>query len=67
MADGTIKIALRSPPADGKANRELITYLAAQFGTRASRITILSGATSRRKLVHIQSYSKMPEWFGNRS
>lgn len=63
MADGTLKIALKAPPADGKANRELQKFLAGEFGTVLSSIKLLSGITSRRKLVSVDAYSKLPDWF----
>ncbi len=63
MADGTLKIALTSPPADGKANRELRSFLAGEFGTTLLSVKLLSGITSRRKLVSIDAHSKLPDWF----
>lgn len=63
MADGTLKIALNAPPADGKANRELQKFLAGEFGTTQLSIKLLSGITSRRKLVSIDTQSKLPDWF----
>lgn len=62
MADGTLKITLNAPPADGKANRELQKFLADEFGTTLISIKLLSGITSRRKLVSIDCYSKVPDW-----
>ncbi len=63
MADNTVKIALKAPPADGRANDELIRFLAGEFGTRPSSVSILSGASSRKKLISICSYSKIPDWY----
>ncbi len=62
MADGTLRIALNAPPADGKANRELQKFLAGEFGTSLPSIRLLSGITSRRKLVSIDVHSKLPDW-----
>lgn len=63
MADNTVKIALKAPPADGRANNELKRFLAGEFGTRSSLVRILSGTFSRKKLMAIDSYSKIPGWF----
>lgn len=63
MADGTVKIALKAPPADGRANEELIRFLADEFHTRRSSVRILAGGTSRRKLVSIGSFASTPAWF----
>ena len=63
MADNTVKIALKASPTDGKANRELIKFLAGEFGTGISSIRIISGAASRKKLVAIDSFSRIPDWW----
>lgn len=51
--DGTLVIALKSPPVDGKANQELIEILAQEFKVSKSRVSITSGLTSRTKWVEI--------------
>ncbi len=48
-----IKIYLKSPAEDGKANRELIAFLAKSLGCPLAQLDILSGATSRTKRVKI--------------
>ncbi|NEP37944.1 MAG: DUF167 domain-containing protein [Okeania sp. SIO2H7] len=52
-ADGSLKISLKSPPVDGKANQELIELLAKKFGVPKSEIIIKSGLSSRNKLVEL--------------
>lgn len=64
MADGSLKIALRSPPVEGRANSELEGFLAEQFGTGRSSVHILSGRNSRRKLVRIDHHGSLPAWYG---
>lgn len=54
MADGTIKIALTKAPEKGRANKELIEYLAGELDIKKDAIRITSGLTSRIKLVHIE-------------
>ena len=51
--DGTLKIRLKSPPVDGKANQELIKVLAKKYGVAKSQITIESGLTSKNKIIEI--------------
>ena len=53
MADETIKIDLAATPVKGKANQELIKFLARQFAAAASNIKVISGAGERVKLVKI--------------
>jgi uncharacterized protein (TIGR00251 family) len=48
-----ISISIKSPPERGKANRELVKKLAAHFGVGEDRIRIISGLTSRKKLVEV--------------
>lgn len=64
MADGTVRITLSAPPVDGKANRELSEWLAAQFGTRPGSVSIISGEHSRKKTVMITSPGELrPPWY----
>jgi uncharacterized protein len=53
MADGTIKIAVAAAPEKGKANQELIKFLATEMGVRRYQIEIISGAGDRTKLVKV--------------
>jgi uncharacterized protein len=48
-----ITMSLRSRPEGGKANRELIKNLADYFGVNTDGIRIISGRTSKRKLVEV--------------
>ena len=45
---------LRSPPADGRANEELLALVARHFGRPRSSVSLKSGASSRTKLVRIE-------------
>lgn len=49
-----LKIRLAAPPVDGEANKELIKYLSKLLGISKADIRIISGASSRRKLVEIE-------------
>ena len=51
--DGTWLAQIKSPPVDGKANKELIALVAKHFGRRKSEVSIKSGGSSRIKLVQI--------------
>ncbi|NUQ28634.1 MAG: DUF167 domain-containing protein [Acidobacteriaceae bacterium] len=52
--DGALKIALTTPPVDGKANEALLRYLAEILGLPQNRIVLKSGQTSRSKMVLIR-------------
>jgi len=51
--DGPWLAQLKSPPVDGKANKELIELIARHFGCPKSAVSIRSGASGRTKLVRI--------------
>jgi hypothetical protein len=53
MDDGTLKLRLRAVPEDGKANQELVRFLAAEFCLPRQQIEIVSGASSRLKQVRL--------------
>lgn len=46
-----LKITLKTPPVDGKANKELCRFFADEFDLPAGRVQLLSGQTSRRKRI----------------
>ena len=47
------KVDLAAPPVDGKANDECVRFFAELAGVPRSRVHIVSGATSRNKVVEI--------------
>src|ERR1700690_1066629 len=57
MASGGLKIRLTAPPVDGAANEALVKFLAAVFSIPKSRVEIVSGHTSREKIVRISGIS----------
>ena len=48
-----IVISIKSQPERGKANRELVKKLAVHFGVSEDKIQIISGLTSRKKIVEV--------------
>lgn len=53
--DGTWLASLKSPPVDGKANKELIALIAGHFDCRTSAVRIKAGASGRYKLVKVET------------
>ena len=51
---GAIKIKLRAPAVEGKANAALITFLAQTLAISQQQITLESGKKSRRKLIRVE-------------
>lgn len=48
-----LKVKLKSPPVEGKANKELIDVLAREWGIPKKNIKIVSGQSSKNKIVRI--------------
>ncbi len=59
-----LKIRLAAPPVDGKANAELLTFLAKVFGVTRRDVTLVRGVASREKVVRIARPRMRPdvEW-----
>ena len=53
LPDGGWIARLKSPPVDGKANRELIALVADHFRCRKAAVRILTGASARTKRLEI--------------
>ena len=53
--DGALKISLTAPPTDGRANGALIAFLAEVLNIARTRITLVTGATSRSKTLHLEA------------
>ena len=61
VLEDRLKIRITAPPVDGKANKHLAAFLAKQFKVAKSRVTILSGESSRNKRINIQQPGRLPE------
>jgi len=48
-----LKVRLTAPPVEGRANEALVAFLAKRLGVRKSQVEIVTGATSRRKMIHV--------------
>jgi uncharacterized protein (TIGR00251 family) len=51
--DKQIKVAIKSPPVDSKANEELLIFLSKIFSVSKKNVELVSGETSRTKKVFI--------------
>jgi uncharacterized protein (TIGR00251 family) len=52
--NGALRIRIAAPPVDGAANRELIRVLAKNFKLPQNAVDIVSGLSSKSKIVRIQ-------------
>jgi uncharacterized protein (TIGR00251 family) len=55
--DGAVKIRIAAPPVDNAANRALIEFIAQRLGVAKSRVRIVSGASSRKKMLEVDGVS----------
>lgn len=52
--DGVPCIRLQAQPADGKANAELVRYLANVLAVPKTAVKVVRGASSRRKVLFVE-------------
>ncbi len=52
-----VKVRVKAPPVEGKANEALVKFLADALDVAKSQVEIVSGHASRRKVVRIRGVS----------
>lgn len=55
-----LKVRIAAPPVDGKANLELISFLAKQFGVAKQQIHLVRGETGKTKTVRVDTPRTLP-------
>lgn len=60
LHDGALKVRVAAPPIEGRANRELIEFLAETFGTAKTNVSLLRGASGRTKTASIHAPMRIP-------
>lgn len=55
LDDGTMKLKITAAPEKGKANAEIVAFLAAQFGVSKRQVEIVRGSTAALKVVVISA------------
>lgn len=51
--EGALRVRLTAPPVDGAANNALTDFLASTLGVRRAEVMLISGHTSRTKVVQV--------------
>lgn len=51
-----LKVKIKAPAQKGKANRELVKFLAKEFNVKKSSINIIKGENGREKIVEISHW-----------
>jgi uncharacterized protein (TIGR00251 family) len=57
MRGNAVKIRIAAPPVDNAANYALIEFIAERLGIAKRSVRVVSGATSRRKVLEIDGAS----------
>jgi len=57
LHDGNLRLALTSPPVEGQANRQVISFLAKLFRIPKSAVTITGGEQGRTKRLRLSGIS----------
>jgi uncharacterized protein (TIGR00251 family) len=53
--NGHLKVALRAPPQDGRANEELLTLVAEVLGLRRHQVRLVRGERARLKELALEA------------
>jgi uncharacterized protein (TIGR00251 family) len=59
-----LKVRLAAPPTDGKANAELMRFVAALFDVPKRQVEILSGHAHRHKRLRVHGTTCWPQQLG---
>lgn len=59
--DGALKLRLKAPPIDGKANEALVKLLAGLLGVARRDVDVTHGLSSRQKLVQVTTAMTVAE------
>jgi len=54
----TLKVRLKAPPVEGRANEECIRFLAGLLGVKKDRVRIVSGLKSKTKTIAVSGLQK---------
>ena len=55
-----LRVRLQAPPVDGKANKALVRFLAAELGVPKSKVRLQKGQASRLKTLEIPDGTVVP-------
>jgi uncharacterized protein (TIGR00251 family) len=58
QSDGSLKVYVTAPPEDGRANEAVVEAIAEWLGVKRRQIQIVTGTTSRHKVVRLTGVSQ---------
>ena len=56
--DGALRVRVAAPPVEGAANEELVRFFAKLLGVAARDVEIVSGQTSKTKVLRVPKASR---------
>lgn len=60
IVDGSVRLRVTAPPADGAANAAVLRLIAAALAMPHRKLSLLRGATARIKLIAVDTDSMSP-------
>ena len=57
-ADHSLTLHVAAPPMKGKANREIVKWLAKRLGKSSSQVRIVAGLLSNSKIIEVSEITK---------
>lgn len=61
LYQGCVKLRVKAPAVDNKANKAIMKYLSKLLGLKTSQLHLESGQTGRKKIFRIEAESE-PSW-----
>lgn len=58
IAEGQFLVSVKEPPIQGRANEAIIRVLAEYFGVSKLEIKIISGWTSKQKIIEVPAHAE---------
>jgi uncharacterized protein (TIGR00251 family) len=65
--DNYLKISVKAPPIEGKANEQLVAFLSKLFSVPKKAVRLQQGSRSRYKTVSIDNPEQLPDWISPQS
>lgn len=56
--DGNVKVWVKAPPIEGRANRRLVEFLSHALGVPKSRVYVARGAGTRIKTIGVEGMER---------
>lgn len=64
--DDALKVAIKAPPVDGAANKELIAFFSKEFKIPKSEIVLIAGQSAKRKRIKMPLSERLREFLSKK-